>query len=87
VRAWLSAFGSAGGDVSESVSGADLGKGVSCEATWSDVDADDDGRSLETTDPIFDEMSAFEPRFQGTTTRSFTASKAAETHKSKRTVC
>jgi len=51
-----------------------------------DVGADDDGRSPEIADPIFDEASVFEPRFHGTTTRSFTASKAAETHKSRRTV-
>ena len=86
MRTWLSAFGSTGKDVLESTCGVDLGERVSCEETWLDVGADDDGRSLETADPIFDEVFAFEPRFHGTTTRSFTASKAAETHKSRRTV-
>jgi hypothetical protein len=71
--------------VSESDSGAELGEGVSWEETGLDVGIANDRGSLVAADAKFDEGSVFEATLHGTTTRSFTASKAAERHKSRKT--
>jgi hypothetical protein len=56
---------------------------MASEGTGSVVRTDDDERLVVVIDAVSDAL-VFDWGIQGTTTRSFTASKAAETHKSKR---